>query len=91
MKETEDDTNRKKYHVLGIGRINIVKMAVLSKAIYRFSAISTKLLMTFFTELDQKKNLMEKQKPPNSQSNLKKENKELEESGSPTSDLTTKL
>ena len=65
MKETEDDTNRKKYHALGIGRISIVKMAVLSKAIYRFSAISTKLSMTFFTELDPKKNFNGKTKAPN--------------------------
>ena len=56
-----------------IGRITFVKMTILPKAIYCYSAILSKIPMVFFTELELVTSEFVWKQIPNSQSNLEKE------------------
>ena len=75
MKEIKDNTNRWKDILCSwIGRINIVKMTILLKEIYRLNAIPIKLPdILHRTRTECFKICMETQETQNSQSNIEKE------------------
>ena len=75
-KEIEEDTCKWKHTPCSwIGRINIIKMYILPKTIYRFNTIPIKIPMAYFTDLEQilQKFIWNQKKTWNNLSNIEKE------------------
>lgn len=77
MKEFEEDTNKcKDIQCTRTRKNDIMKISVLLKAIYRFSVISIKILMVFFSGIEKKSyNSYGTPKTPNNQRNSEKRTK----------------
>ena len=93
MKEIKDDMNRwRDIPCSWVGRINVVKMTILSNAVYRFNAISIKLQMVFFTEQGQNiSQFIWKHKRPQIVKAVLRKNNGVRGINLPDSDYTTKI
>ena len=93
LMEIREDTNRwRNIPCSWLRRINIVKMAILPKVIYRFTAIPIKLPMTFFTEPEKTTlNFIWNQKKACVAKSMLSKRTKLEASHYLTSNYTTRL